>query len=201
MLIGLTGGIASGKSTVAEMLVAHGAVIIDADLLARQAVAVGTPGLKQVVGRFGDEVLLADGNLDRAELGRIVFSDPVARADLEGIIHPEVRRRTRELAASAPPDAVIVAMIPLLVETGLQQDFDLVVVVDVDPGVQLQRVMERDRLDAQQAQARISAQVSREARLAAADLIIHNDAGLQELQAEVDRLWVRLGAGTPRLQR
>ena len=137
--VGLTGGIASGKSLVAAELARLGAVVIDADVLAREVVEPGTPGLAAVVQRFGGEVLDGD-RLDRARLGAIVFADPEARRDLEQIIHPAVRARAAELERAAPPDAVVVHVIPLLVETGQQDDFDRVVVVDADPDTQLARL-------------------------------------------------------------
>ena len=192
MLVGLTGGIGSGKSLVAELLEAHGAVIVDADVLAREVVAAGTPGLAAVAERFGDGVLGADGSLDRPALGRIVFGDPGARRDLEAIIHPAVRARAAALTAAAPPDSVVVQVIPLLVETGQQANFDLVVVVDVDPAVQLSRITQRDGLSEPEAQARINAQASREVRLAAADLVLENNGTAADLGSAVDRLWTTL---------
>jgi len=189
VLVGLTGGIAFGKSTVADLLAAHGAVVIDADLLAREVVEPGSPGLVAVVERFGTGVLRADRSLDRPALGRLVFADTDARRDLERIIHPAVRERAAELVASAEPGSVVVQMIPLLVETGQQDAFGLVVVVDVDPGVQLARVRVRDGLSEAEALARIGAQASREARLAAADVVITNNGGLGELREQVDKLW------------
>jgi len=192
MLVGLTGGIGSGKSLVAELLEAHGAVIVDADVLAREVVAAGTPGLAAVAERFGDGVLGADGSLDRPALGRIVFGDPGARRDLEAIIHPAVRARAAALTAAAPPDSVVVQVIPLLVETGQQANFDLVVVVDVDPAVQLSRITQRDGLSEPEAQARINAQASREVRLAAADLVLENNGTAADLGSAVDRLWSTL---------
>jgi dephospho-CoA kinase len=192
VLVGLTGGIASGKSTVAELLAAHGAVVIDADLLAREVVEPGSPGLAAVAERFGQGVLHADGSLDRPALGRLVFADADARRDLEHIIHPAVRARAAELAASAPAGSVVVQMIPLLVETGQQDAFDLVVVVDVDPSVQLARVRVRDGLSEAEALARIGAQTSREARLVAADVVLTNDGDLEDLRTQVDALWCRI---------
>ncbi|SDS07857.1 dephospho-CoA kinase [Microlunatus soli] len=171
--IGLTGGIASGKSTVAAILADCGAVVIDSDQLARDVVEPGTEGLSKIIERFGDGVI-TDGRLDRPALGRIVFGDAEARADLEAIIHPAVRRRADELEAATEPDAVVVQMIPLLVETGQSDDFDAVIVVDASEEIQRQRLMQRDGIDAAQADARISAQASREDRLAAADLVIDN---------------------------
>ncbi len=196
MLVGLTGGIGSGKSLVAELLAARGATIIDADVLAREVVAAGTPGLAAVSERFGESVLREDGSLDRGALGRIVFGDPVARRDLEAIIHPAVRARAAALSAAAPGGAVVVQVIPLLVETGQQDNFDQVVVVEVDPEVQLSRIMLRDGLDEAEAQARVRAQATREARHAAADVVLHNNGTTEDLAAAVDRLWVEWkGAG------
>ena len=192
MLVGLTGGIGSGKSLVAELLEAHGAVIVDADVLAREVVAPGTPGLAAVADRFGGGVLGADGSLNRPALGRVVFGDPDARRDLEAIIHPAVRARAAALTAAAPPDSVVVQVIPLLVETGQQANFDLVVVVDVDPAVQLSRITQRDGLSEPEAQARINAQASREVRLAAADLVLENNGTAADLGSAVDRLWSTL---------
>lgn len=193
--VGLTGGIASGKSAVADLLAERGAVIVDSDRLAREVVAPGTAGLAEVVRRFGPGVLAADGSLDRAALGRIVFADPSARAELEAIVHPRVRARASELTASAPPGAVVVQVIPLLVETGQDGDFDIVVVVDVDPEVQLARLRQRDGFGPAEAAARVSAQASRERRLQAADAVIDNSGSPEDLAAAVDRLWARWFAG------
>ena len=195
--IGLTGGIASGKTAVSDMLARRGAVIIDSDTLAREVVEPGTRGLEAIVERFGTTVLTPDGALDRAKLGQIVFDDPVARADLNAIVHPAVRARAAELQLQAPPGAVVVQVIPLLVETGQADDFDLVVVVDADEAVQLRRLMQRNGYTPSQARARLKAQASRAERLEAADLVIDNSAGLPELEAQVDALWPRL-AGAPR---
>jgi len=189
MLVGLTGGIGSGKSLVAELLAERGATIIDADVLARLAVAPGTPGLASVVARFGQGVVSPDGSLDRAALGRVVFGDPEARRDLEAIIHPAVRARAAALTAAAPAGAVVVQVIPLLVETGQQDAFDKVVVVDVDPDVQLSRITARDGLTEAEARARLRAQATRDARLAAADVVLHNNGTPEDLAAAVDRLW------------
>ena len=173
--IGLTGGIASGKSTVADLLAECGAVIIDSDLLAREVVEPGTDGLARIVRRFGDQVI-TDGRLDRAALGRIVFSDPQARRDLEAITHPAVRSRAAELEAAAGPEAVVVQVIPLLVETGQQDSFDAVIVVDVPEAVQRQRLMARNGLSAEEADARIAAQATRAQRTAAATVVIDNSS-------------------------
>lgn len=190
--VGLTGGIGSGKSAVAALLAGHGAVIIDADLLAREAVAPGSPGLAAVVEQFGPGMLTADGSLDRPALGEIVFADPEARTHLNAIVHPEVRRLAAVAEQAAAPDAVVVHVIPLLVETGQQDRFDLLVVVDVDPETQLRRVLERDGLDEDQVRARLAAQATRDERLAAADVVIDNSGSLAELDAKVAELWRRL---------
>lgn len=186
--VGLTGGIASGKSTVANELARRGAVIIDADELAREVVEPGTPGLAAIVRRFGDGVL-AGGQLDRAALAKIVFADPQARRDLEGIIHPAVRRRAAELEAAVPHTSVIVHMIPLLVETGQESDFDLCVVVDVDHQTQLARLMARGPMSREEAESRIAAQATREQRLAAADIVVHNVGTINDLRTQLDNLW------------
>jgi dephospho-CoA kinase len=188
--VGLTGGIGSGKSTVAELLSSYGAVIIDADVLAREAVAPGTPGLSRVVEEFGPEVLAADGSLDRPRLGAVVFGNPQRLAALNAIVHPYVRRRSEELTAVASDDAVVVQVIPLLVENGLT-GFDVVVVVDASLETQLRRLAERG-MDQADARARIAAQATREQRRAAADVVVDNDGDLAGLQAQVDRLWADL---------
>lgn len=190
--IGLTGGIGAGKSSVAALLAEHGAVVIDADALARDAVAPGTPGLRAVTARFGAGVLDAAGRLDRAALGRIVFADADARAELNAIVHPEVRRLAADREAATPGDAVVVHVIPLLVETGQAGDFDAVVVVDAPEDVQLARVIRRDTVDAAGARARIAAQADRAERLAAATHVIDNSGEADALRARVDRLWQRL---------
>jgi len=197
LMIGLTGGIASGKSTVADLLAARGAVVIDADRLAREVVEPGTAGLAAVVRRFGPGALTFDGRLDRPAMGRTVFADPRARRDLEAIIHPAVRARAAELTAAAPDGSVVVQMIPLLVETGQTDAFDLVVVVDVPTHLQTQRLISRDGLDPAQAEARLAAQAARAQRLAAADVVIDNSGDPDELRAAVDRLWAEQVA--PRL--
>ena len=186
--VGLTGGIASGKSTVANELARRGAVIIDADELAREVVEPGTPGLAAVVRRFGEGVL-RDERLDRAALARIVFADPQARRDLEKIIHPEVRHRAAEREGALRHTAVIVHVIPLLVETGKESDFDLCVVVDVDRQTQLARLMARGPMSREEAESRIAAQATRELRLAAADIVIPNVGTLTDLTKQVDDLW------------
>jgi dephospho-CoA kinase len=192
--VGLTGGIGSGKSEVARLLAAHGAVVVDSDLLAREALAPGSPGLAAVVAEFGSDVLAADGSLDRPALGRIVFADPGRRAVLEGIVHPYVRRRSSEIASAAPRDAVVVHDVPLLVEAGLQDRYDLVLVVDVDEETQVRRLTTVRGMSGDDARARIAAQADRAARLAVADLVVSNDGSLDDLRRRVDELWRDLSA-------
>ncbi|TDT32830.1 dephospho-CoA kinase [Naumannella halotolerans] len=197
--VGLTGGIASGKSAVADLLAERGAVIVDADRLAREVVEPGSAGLAAVVERFGPQVLAGDGSLDRKALGAIVFDDSSARGDLEQILHPRIRELSAARAAEAfatDPDAVVVQVIPLLVETGQADRFDLVLVVDVEPQVQLQRLRDRDGLDLQQARARIAAQATRGERLAAADVVIDNSGDRTDLCKQVDSVWERLRTPT-----
>jgi dephospho-CoA kinase len=192
--VGLTGGIASGKTAVSDALGERGAVVIDADVLARQVVEPGTPGLAAVVERFGTDVLTDAGRLNREALGRLVFADPGARRDLEAIVHPAVRARAAALEAAASADSVVVHVIPLLVETGQQDDYDVLVVVDVDPDRQLERLRLRNGLDADAANARIAAQATRAARLAVADIVLDNDSDPAGLLDQVDRLWRDLRA-------
>lgn len=187
--VGLTGGIASGKTAVSDALRTRGAVVIDADVLAREVVEPGTPGLSAVVDRFGPDVLTDDGRLDREALGRLVFADPAARRDLEAIIHPAVRARAAELEAATAPGSVVVHVIPLLVETGQQDDYDLLVVVDVAADRQRERLRRRSGLDAEAAEARIMAQATRAARLEVADVVLDNNGTSDDLSEQVDRLW------------
>jgi dephospho-CoA kinase len=187
--IGLTGGIASGKSLVATRLEELGAVLVDADAIAREVVEPGTPGLAAVVAAFGPEILDAAGRLDRPRLGAIVFQEPERRAELNGIIHPLVRERAAAVIAAAPADAVVVQDIPLLVETGQQKNFHLVLVVDAPEDVRLQRMTEHRGMTEADARSRIAAQASRQDRLAAADAVITNSGTRAELLASVDRLW------------
>jgi dephospho-CoA kinase len=192
--IGLTGGIGSGKSEVSRLLAAHGAVVIDADRLAREVVEPGTPGLAEVVEAFGPGVLAADGTLDRRELGQRVFGDDDARRRLEAIIHPRVRARAAELEAAAGADAVVVHDIPLLVETGQAGSFDGVVVVDVPVETQVRRLVERRGMTETEARSRIAAQAPREQRAGAADWIVDNTGSLADLEAAVARVWTELAA-------
>ena len=186
--IGLTGGIGSGKSTVAALLADHGARVVDADRIAREVVEPGTPGLAAVVAEFGDGVLAADGSLDRAALAGIVFADPAARARLDAVVHPLVRARAAEAVAAAPPDAVVVQDVPLLVETGQAGSYDLVLVVETDPEVRVRRLVERG-LSADDARARIASQATDEQRRAVADVVLRNDGDRAGLAAQVDRFW------------
>jgi dephospho-CoA kinase len=195
--VGLTGGIASGKSMVAEELAARGAVIIDADLLAREVVEPGTPALAAIIDRFGPEVV-RDGQLDRARLAQIVFADPLARRDLERIVHPAVRARAAELERAAGDAAVVVHVIPLLVETGQHQDFDLVVTVDADHETQIQRLMLRNGFSRAEAESRIAAQASREDRKRAADVVLDNTGSLAQLREQIDALWAELSSAVAR---
>ena len=186
--IGLTGGIGSGKSTVSRLLAGHGAVIVDADVIAREVVEPGTPGLAAVVEAFGSEVLTPDGSLDRPALAAVVFGDPGARRRLDAIVHPLVRARATEVAAAAPPGAVIVNDVPLLVETGQAGAYDLVLVVDADPQTRVARLVQRG-LTAEDARARMAAQATDEQRRAVADVVLDNSGTENELAAQVDRFW------------
>jgi dephospho-CoA kinase len=186
--IGLTGGIGSGKSTVSGLLAARGAVIVDADRIAREVVEPGTPGLAAVVAAFGDGVVGPDGGLDRPALAAVVFADPAARGRLDGIVHPLVRARAAELAAAAPADAVVVHDIPLLVETGQAGRYELVLVVRADPEVRVARLVQRG-LTEPDARARIAAQATDEQRAAVADVVLDNSGTREELAAQVDRFW------------
>jgi dephospho-CoA kinase len=188
-MVGLTGGIGAGKSEVARRLAELGAIVIDSDRLAREVVEPGTEGLAEVVAAFGPEVLGPDGALDRPALGRRVFGDEAARRRLEAIIHPRVRARSAELIAAAPPDAVVVNDIPLLVESGLGAGFDVVVVVAASEETRLRRLARSRGMSADEARSRMAAQATDEQRRAAADVVLDNDGSLEELRAAVDRLW------------
>ncbi len=187
--VGLTGGVASGKSTVSAMLAELGAVVVDADLLARDVVAPGTDGLAAVVEEFGPDVLGPDGALDRPRLGALVFADPERRRALEAIIHPLVRARAAEIEAAAPPDAVVVHDIPLLTETGQAASFDAVVVVDVPAEVQVDRMVRIRGMSEEDALARIAAQASREERLAVATYVVDNTGTFDDLRARVEEVY------------
>jgi dephospho-CoA kinase len=195
--VGLTGGIASGKSLVAAELAARGATIIDADVLAREVVEPGTPALAAIIDRFGADVV-QDGQLDRARLAQIVFADPLARRDLERIVHPAVRARAAELERAAGDAAVVVHVIPLLVETGQQENFDLVVTVDADHETQVQRLMARNGFTRAEAEARIAAQASREERTLVADVVLDNTGSVTHLREQIDALWAELSSTVAR---
>jgi dephospho-CoA kinase len=190
--VGLTGGVASGKSTVSQVLRDLGAVVVDADALAREVVEPGTPGLAAVVAEFGRGVLGPDGSLDRAALGQLVFADPVRRAALEAIVHPLVRARAAELEATAPPGAVVVHDIPLLVETGQADAFDAVVVVDVAEEEQVERAVRERGWTADEARARIAAQATRAERLAAATHVVDNSGTREDLRHRVTEVYEQL---------
>ncbi len=196
-VIGLTGGIAAGKSVVSARLAALGAVVIDADLLAREAVAAGSPGLAAIGRRFGDAVLAPDGSLDRAALGALVFSDPGARADLNGIVHPEVQRLYRERLArleADDPESIVVYDVPLLVEARSTEEFAIVVVVHAPAEQRVERLVALRGMDRASAQERVAAQASDEERLAAADVVIDTSGTMAHTLEQVDALWERLVA-------
>ena len=194
LLVGLTGGIGAGKSTVAGLLAGHGAVILDADAFARDAVAKGTDALAAVVRRFGDDVLGPDGELDRGRLASIVFADRDALADLEAIIHPEVRRMIADgIASHLDTQDVVVLVNPLLIEMGTHRDCDVVVVVSASPETQVARSIARG-MDEKDVRARIDAQLPLDARAQAADVLLDNEGTREELEAEVEVLWHDLAA-------
>jgi len=196
-VIGLTGGIAAGKSAVAARFAALGAQVIDADLLARKAVAVGSPGLAAVHKRFGDAVLAPDDTLDRTALGALVFSDPASRTDLNAIVHPEVRRLYRERLArieEADPDSIVVYDVPLLVETRSGDEFAAVVVVHAPARVRIDRLVALRGMNRESAQDRVNAQASDNERLAIADVVIDTTGTMEHTLEQVDALWERLVA-------
>lgn len=188
-MVGLTGGIGAGKTAVARRLADHGAVVIDADRLAREAVAAGSDGLAEVVALFGARVLDPGGSLDRAAMSRLVFAEPDARRRLEEIIHPRVRARTAELIDSAPPGSVIVNDVPLLVEAGLAGAYDLVIVVLADEATRVRRLAGDRGMGHDEAYARMRAQATDEQRRAVADVVIVNDGSLADLESQVDAVW------------
>jgi dephospho-CoA kinase len=190
--VGLTGGIGAGKSEVSRRLAAQGAVVIDADLIAREVVEPGTEGLAEVVAAFGPEVLTPDGALDRARLGDIVFADPELRSKLNAIVHPRVARRMAELERAAGPGVIVVHDVPLIAENARAGAYDMVVVVDAPPKIQAERLVRRRGMTREQARARMAAQASREQRLAIADIVIDNSGSLAELDRQVGDLWAQL---------
>ncbi|HEX2771708.1 MAG TPA: dephospho-CoA kinase [Micromonosporaceae bacterium] len=188
LMVGLTGGIGAGKTVVASRLADLGAVLIDSDAVAREVVAPGTDGLREIEAEFGADVL-RDGALDRAALGAVVFRDAEARRRLEAIVHPRVRARSAELAAQAPPDAIVVNDVPLLVEVGLAPTYHLVIVVEAPASVRIDRLVRARGMTVEEATGRIGAQADDATRRAAADVVLTNDAGLDELTAAVDAMW------------
>lgn len=195
LVVGLTGGIGSGKSEVVRRLAALGAVVVDADLIAREVVEPGSPGLAQVVAEFGPDVLAADGTLDRDRLAALVFGDEANRRRLNAIVHPLIGARMIELTVAAgerDPHAVVVNDVPLLVEGGLSDRYDVVVVVDVDPETQLRRLVERRGMAEADARARMAVQATREQRLAVADFVVDNTGDLAGLDDRVREVWCHL---------
>jgi len=195
LLVGLTGGIGSGKSTVARMLEKRGAVVFDADVLAREVVEPGTPGHTAVLERFGANVLAPGGELDREALGSIVFADPAARRDLEAIVHPEVRRRFAEgTEVYRDTERVVIFSAPLLVETGMHSAFEVLVVVSASNATQIDRLMRDRGMSEEAVRSRIAAQATPDARAEVADVLVDNEGTLEELEQQVDRLWSDLSA-------
>ena len=190
--VGLTGGIGAGKGEVARRLAGYGALVIDADQVAREVVAPGTPGLDEVVAAFGTRVLRPDGSLDRALLGEIVFSDAALRGKLNAIVHPLVGVRMREIEETAGAQDVVVHEIPLLAENGLASAFDVVVVVDAPPEVQVERLVSTRGMTRSHALARMSAQATRDERLAVATTVVDNSGSLDDLDDRVAALWAEL---------
>ena len=190
--VGLTGGIGAGKSEVSRRLAAQGAVVLDADAVAREVVEPGTPGLAEVVAVFGPGVLLPDGRLDRAGLGETVFADPALRARLNAIVHPRVAERMHELEQAAGQAAIVVHDVPLITENSLAGNYDVVVVVDAARRIQADRLIRHRGMTSEQASARIDAQASRAQRLAIAGIVIDNSGSLGELDRQVGELWTEL---------
>lgn len=188
-LIGLTGGIAAGKSTVAKRWVEHGAIEIDADQLARDVVAPGTQGLAEIEQTFGDSVLDHDGGLDRAKLGALVFQDEIKRLALNAIVHPLVKQRTREILAALPKDCIVIYNVPLLVEAGVDHDFDFIVTVEAPEEEQISRLMKFRGLTNEEAVARIKSQAKPVERAAAADVILNSNQDIDLLLRDADNLW------------
>ena len=195
MLVALTGGIAAGKSTVARMFADCGATIVDADGLAREAVAVGSPGLAAVVREFGPGVLSSDGSLDRPTLGKLVFDDEGARRRLEAIVHPEVARLSAEAFATAAqenPGGLVIYDVPLLVEAGRKAEFDAVVVVEASDNERLRRLQTVRGLSEGEAESRLAAQATNEQRRAVADFVVSTETSLEETRHEVESVYAQL---------
>jgi dephospho-CoA kinase len=197
-LIGLTGGIASGKSVVAARLAEHGAVVVDADRIAREVVEPGSPALARIAAEFGDGVIASDGSLDRAALAELVFGSPEERAALNAITHPAVGARSKELfaaAAAADPDAIVVYDVPLLVEAGRTDEFDLIVVVNASTETRLNRMVELRGMTRDEAMHRINSQATNTERLAIADVVIDSNGTLEQTLEQADALWDKLSSG------
>lgn len=196
MNIGLTGGIACGKSTVAAMLVDRGAILIDADAISREVVLPGSPALSRIVSRFGLDMLQSDGTLNRKKLGETVFADETSRKDLEDILHPAIRstmwERMKE-GETRHPDKLVVVDVPLLYESGLQDNFQEVLVVYVPRDIQLHRLMERDHLSREQAESRLAAQMPIEEKKKLADILIRNDGVREETERQIEQFWLGKG--------
>lgn len=190
--VGLTGGIGSGKSEVSRRLAGKGAVVIDADKIAREVVEPGTEGLARVVATFGDEVLHPDGSLNREKLGTIVFADPDRLAALNAIVHPLVGERVAALQSRAADDAIVVYDVPLLVENKLATMYDVVIVVDAADELRIARLAKYRQMSEEDARARIAAQAAREDRLKVATLVIPNEASIEDLDTRVEEIWTRL---------
>jgi len=188
-LIGLTGGIASGKSTVAKRWVEHGAIEIDADQLAREVVEPGTAGLSQIVETFGAQVLNSDGSLDRAKLGELVFADELKRLALNAIVHPMVKQRSKEILAGLPRNAIAIYNVPLLVEANVDHDFDLIVTVEAPEDEQVKRLVKHRGMSDQDARARIASQAKPVERAAIADVILNSNQDINLLLRDADDLW------------
>jgi len=196
-LIGLTGGIASGKSVVAARLAEHGAVVVDADRIAREVVEPGSPALARIAEEFGDEVIASDGSLDRAALGALIFESPEKRAALNAITHPAVGIRSKELfaaAAAADPDAIVVYDVPLLVDAGRVDEFDLIVVVNASTETRLNRMVELRGMTRDEAMHRLNSQATNTERLAVADVVIDSNGTLEQTLEQADALWEKLSA-------
>lgn len=190
--VGLTGGIGSGKSTVASLLAERGATVVDADAIAREIVAPGEPALVALVGEFGPRILREDGTLDRGELAALAFSDPEATARLNAIMHPAIRAESARRIAASGADAIVVHDMPLLLETGQQDLVDLVVVVDVPEETQVERAVGQRGMTEEDVRRRMAAQASRSDRLGAADVVIDNSGSREHTEQQVDRLWTML---------
>ncbi|MFV2120046.1 dephospho-CoA kinase [Streptomyces sp. Act-28] len=198
LTVGLTGGIGAGKSEVSRLFVSYGAVLVDADRIAREVVEPGTRGLAAVVEAFGPGVLTPEGTLDRPRLGSVVFGDPERLATLNGIVHPLVGARSAELQAAAAPDAVVVHDVPLLTENGLAPRYDVVVVVDASVDTRIDRLVRLRGMTESEARARMAAQATSEQRRAVADYVIDNDGPLEALEPQVREVWERLSARAAR---